>query len=158
MNPHDAIATARRLTQSGASLPTQVDLRRAVSTACYALFHCLAGTAADLLTDSRRDPEWQQIYRALEHGKVRSACRQQEAMRAFPMDIRSFAKEFIALQAARHRADYAHDGRYSEANVLALVEAAAGAIDRFERASARYRRRFAVHVLFKRRQSQEIST
>ena len=155
MNPRDAIATARRLTQSGAS---QADLRRAVSTAYYALFHCLAGTAADLLTGSHRDPEWHQIYRALEHGKVRSACRQQEAMRAFPTEIRIFAKKFAALQDARHWADYAHDGRYSEAGVLALVEAAAGAIDRFEQASARQRRRFAIHVLFKRRPPQEVST
>ena len=43
MIPHDLIQTARRLTESGAVQPTQADLRRAVSTAYYALFHCLAG-------------------------------------------------------------------------------------------------------------------
>ena len=50
VNPRDLIQTARRLTESGAAQPTQADLRRAVSTAYYALFHCLAATVADLLT------------------------------------------------------------------------------------------------------------
>ena len=39
MNSHDLIETARRLTADGAALPTQADLRRAISTAYYALFH-----------------------------------------------------------------------------------------------------------------------
>lgn len=51
MNPHDLIETARRLAGAnpGQPTPTQADLRRTVSTAYYALFHCLAGAAADLL-------------------------------------------------------------------------------------------------------------
>ena len=75
MNPRDLIQTARRLAESGAAQPTKADLRRAVSTAYYALFHCLTAAAADLLTGARPDsPEWRQVYRALEHGKARSAC------------------------------------------------------------------------------------
>ena len=88
VNPHDLVQTARRLVESGAPQPTQADLRRAVSTAYYALFHCLAGTAADLLTGASRGKEWHQVYRALEHGKARDACRQQAAMRTFPKEIR----------------------------------------------------------------------
>ena len=154
MNPRDSLATARRLTESGASPPTQADLCRAVSTAYYAVFHCLASTAADLLTDSSRGPEWHQVYRALEHGKARSACRQQEAMRALPMDIRSFAETFVTLQKARHEADYAPESRSLKLDVLTLIDAAEDAIDRFEQAAAHHRRRFAVHVLlFKRRQA-----
>ena len=45
MNARDLIQTARRLTESGAAQPMQADLSRAVSTACYALFHCLAGAS-----------------------------------------------------------------------------------------------------------------
>ena len=72
MNSRDLIETARRLADSAVVLPTQTDLRRAVSAAYYALFHCLARTAADLLTGSSTDsPEWHQVYRALEHGKAR---------------------------------------------------------------------------------------
>ena len=153
MDPHDLIETARRLAQPGAAQPTQADLRRAVSTAYYALFHCLAAAAADLLTgSSSRGPEWHQVYRALEHGKAKRACRQQGALRAFPMEIRSFAKAFVELQDARHEADYALDGQYLKPDVLAIIIRAGEAIDRFEQADVRHRRGFAVHVLFKRRQ------
>ena len=153
MDPHDLIETARRLAQPGAAQPTQADLRRAVSTVYYALFHCLAATAADLLTgSSSRGPEWHQVYRALEHGKAKRACRQQEAMQAFPMEIRSFAKAFVELQGARHEADYALEGQYLKPDVLAIITRAEETIGRFEQADVRHRRSFAVHVLFKRRQ------
>ena len=152
VNPRDLIQTARRLTESGAPQPTQADLRRAISTAYYALFHCLSGTAADLLTGaSPGSPEWQQVYRALEHGKARGACQQHGALRAFPMEIRRFAEAFVELQKARQQADYAHEGQYSKLRVLAMIDAAEDAIVQFEQAEARHRRSFAVHVLFKRR-------
>ena len=152
VNPRDLIQTARRLTGSGAPQPTQADLRRAVSTAYYALSHCLAGTAADLLTGASRDPEWHQVYRALEHGKARSACRQQGVMRTFPLEVHSFAKALVDLQDARHQADYSLEGQCSKQEVFVTIDVAENAIDRFEQADARHRRAFAVHVLFKRRQ------
>ena len=152
VTPRDLIQTARRLAQPGAAQPTQADLHRAISTAYYALFHCLAAAAADLLTGSSRSPEWHQVYRALEHGKARSACQQQGAMRAFPMEIRSFAKAFVDLQGARHEADYALEDQYSKPDVLAIINRAEGVINEFEQGDVRHRRGFAVHVLFKRRQ------
>ena len=120
MNPRDLIETARRLTQPAAAQPTQADLR-AVSTAYYALFHCLAAAAADLLTGSDRSPEWRQVYRALEHGKAERACRQQGALGAFAIEIHSFAKVFVDLWEARHEADYALEGEYSKPDVLAII-------------------------------------
>ena len=151
MNPRDLLETARRLAHPGAAQPTQADLRRAVSMAYYALFHCLAAAAADLLTGSDRSPEWRQVYRALEHGKARSACQQQGALRAFPVEIRNFAETFVDLQEARHEADYALEGEYSKPDVLAIITRAEEAIDRCEQADVRHRRGFAVHVLFERR-------
>ena len=152
MNPRDLISTARCLVGPGAPQPTQADLRRAVSTAYYALFHCLAAAAADLLTGGDRVPEWHQVYRALEHGKARIACQQQGVMRAFPTEIRDFAEVFVDLQKARQQADYALDGEYSKLDVRAMINAVEDAIERFEQANARHRRGFVVHVLFKRRQ------
>ena len=154
MNPHDLIETARRLAQSPAAEPTQTDLRRALSTAYYALFHCLSASAADLLTgDGVRGPEWHQVYRALEHGKAKRACRQQQALRAFPSEIHSFAETFVELQGVRHEADYALEGEYLRPNVLAIINTAEDAINEFGQADIRHRRGFAVHVLFKRRQA-----
>ena len=152
MNPRDLIETARRLAPPGAAQSTQADLRRAVSTAYYALFHCLAAAAADLLTGSDRSSEWHQVYRALEHGKAKRACRQQGALQAFPMEIRRFAEMFVDLQEARHEADYALEGEYSKPDVLAIINRAGNAINEFEQAGVRHRRGFTVHVLFKRRQ------
>ena len=43
MKPLDLIEAARDMTESGRGRPTQAKLRRAVSTAYYAMFHCLAG-------------------------------------------------------------------------------------------------------------------
>ena len=155
MDPRDLIETARRLAEPGAAQPTQADLRRAVSTAYYALFHCLSAAAADLLTGSgSRGPEWHQVYRALEHGKAKRACRQQGALQTYPTEIRNFAETFVELQGARHEADYALEGEYLMSDVLAIIDTAEDAINEFEQADVRRRRGFAVHVLFKRRQPQ----
>ena len=54
MNSRDLILTARGLTELSPRRPNQANLRRAVSTAYYAVFHCLAGTAANLLVGRSR--------------------------------------------------------------------------------------------------------
>ena len=151
MNSRDLIATARGLTAISRRRPSQASLRRAVSTAYYAMFHCLAGAAADLLIGRRRSPAWHQVYRALEHGKTRNACRHQQAMQGFPPEIRDFANTFTVLQDARHQADYALEGRYDKLDVLEAIDRAENAIVQFEQADIQHRRGFAAHVLFRRR-------
>lgn len=151
MNSPDLIETARGLTRLSPRRPTQANLRRAVSTAYYAVFHCLAGAAADILMGKRRGEEWHQVYRALEHAGARNACRNMGVMRRFPSEVQDFADTFVALQKARQRADYALDGRYYKLEVLAEIDAAERAIARLAGAAVQQRRRFAAHVLFKQR-------
>ena len=151
MNSHDLIETARGLTELSPRRPSQANLRRALSTAYYATFHCLAATIADALMGKDRGDAWHQTYRALEHGSARRACKNMQVMREFPSEVQSFAETFSNLQRARHQADYALDGRYDKPSVLANIEAAADAIACLEAADIRHRRRFAAHVLFKRR-------
>ena len=98
-----------------------------------------------------RSDAWHQAYRALEHGGARKACQNMRAMREFPPEIQGFAKTFSDLQSARQRADYALDGRYYKADVLAEIGTAETAIAWLEGADIQNRRRFAAHVLFKRR-------
>ena len=95
------------LMEAGRAPPAQARLRRAVSTAYYAMFHCLAASAADLFIGTERSPAWQRAYRALEHGKARTACRQVWTRREFPAEIRDSAEAFVELQRARQQADYA---------------------------------------------------
>ena len=151
MKPLDLIEAARDLTESGRGRPTQARLRRAVSTAYYAMFHCLAGCVANLIIGRVRKPAWHQTYRALEHGKARNACEDKGAMAAFPQEVCNFADTFVALQRARQQADYALDGRYDKPDVLAAIDRAERSIVRFEQADVRHRRAFVAHVLFKRR-------
>lgn len=151
MKSNDLIETARGLTELSRRRPTQANLRRAVSTAYYAVFHCLAGTAADTLMGKGRNDAWHHVYRALEHTSARNACRNMGVMRGFPSAIQEFADTFLALQKARHQADYALDARYFKLEVLAEIDSAEMAIQRLEDADVQHRRRFSAHVLFRRR-------
>ena len=151
MNARDLIETAHGLTELSPRRPTQANLRRAQSTAYYAVFHCLAATNANALMGKGRGEAWHQTYRALEHGSARRACQNTRAMREFPPELQDFAKAFNDLQSARHQADYAFDGRYNKPDVLARIGRAEMAIGWLEGADVQHRRRFAAHVLFKRR-------
>ena len=152
MKPLDLIETARGLTESGPGDPTQARLRRAVSTAYYAVFHCLAATTADLFIGRQRTPAWHRVHRAVEHGRVRNACREARAMREFPVEIRNFAKTFVELQIARQQADYAlHPEAYTKSDVLVYVASAEWAIGELDQADIGARRGFAAHVLFRQR-------
>ena len=155
MKPLDLIEAARDMTASGRGRPTQAKLRRPISNAYYAMFHCLAGCAANLLIGRTREPAWHQTYRALEHGKARHACEDKGPMAAFPQEVRRFAKAFVILQKARQQADYALDGRYDKLTVLGAIDMAQRAIAQFEQADAQHRRAFVAHALFKRRSSDE---
>ena len=151
MTPSNLIATAFSLADTGRrGRPRQTDLRRAVSTAYYALFHCLAASCADLLVGGsgadRSKPAWEQTYRALEHGIARQRCRA-GTIRKFPPAIREFARVFLDLQGKRHQADYASVGDFPKRIVLQDIGYVADAIAGFQQAPAKDRRAFAVYLL-----------
>lgn len=151
MNPFDFLATARDLSGLGArGRPRQSNLRRAVSTAYYALFHCLANTCADMLVGAaganRSRSAWTQTYRGLEHGFVRQRC-QHPRVSGFPPEVQYFARTFVESQRQRHLADYDPDISFTRADAAQLINLAEDAIVRFLQAPARDRRAFAVYVL-----------
>ena len=151
MTSKDLMEVARVLAESGHA-PTQASLRRAVSTAYYAMFHCLAAAAADLFIGTVRQPAWHRTYRALEHGRARSACRQAQTMREFPAAIRDFAKAFAVMQIERQKADYALDTPiYQMSDVQDQVASAGLAIRHFGQATMEAKRGFIAHVLFRQR-------
>ena len=151
MDPRDLIKTARGMAVLGPQQPTQADLRRAISTAYYALFHCLALSGADLLIGAERDSAWHQVYRALEHGKTVRICDDDQRMAEFPESIREFAAAFVFLQRERQQADYALEVWYNEAFVLENIDRAEKAISHYERAGVQDRRRFVALALFRQR-------
>ena len=97
MNSRDL--TARGLMEISSRRPSQANLRRAFSAAYYAVFHFLAGTAANLLVGRSRGYAWR--WRALEHGKAKNACGREKAIKRFQPGIQCFAETFVILQDAR---------------------------------------------------------
>ena len=157
MKSLDLIETARGLATLPPRRPGQAEanFRRALSTAYYAMFHCLAGDAANLIIGKKRSLYWHRVHRALEHRKIREACQNKKAMEAFPREIHDFAEIFVVLQKMRQRADYALDDNpedpYYETEVLALINTAEFSIRQFEQADVQHRRNFVAYVLFKAR-------
>ena len=108
MNPLDFLETAHDLATSSARRPRQTNLRRAVSTTYYALFHCLAKCCADMVVggagSDRSRPAWRQTYRALGHGTARKRCEHRKNIRQYPAEIQDLAKSADRLLQARTRA------------------------------------------------------
>jgi hypothetical protein len=111
----DLIEQAEHLAKREPTKPRQASLRRAISTAYYALFHMLIGDAALKLVPN--SPVWlrDQARRAFAHGEMRNAC---EAFSKSPKayshllvspleaELQSIATAFIRQQQIRHAADY----------------------------------------------------
>lgn len=156
MNPDDLLNIAENLASGsiGPRLgrPRQTELRRAVSATYYALFHTLAINSADLLvgnrTSTRTRQAWRQVYRALDHGRAKRQCTNQQTLNRFPQEIQKFADHFVMLQAQRHMADYDPLEQFSRSSVSQLVEETKSAITEFQTVDSDDRRAFAVFVLF----------
>ena len=151
MRALDLIQTSRDLTKAtrARGRPRQSNLRRAVSTTYYAIFHCLARSCADTIVrgTDRSQPAWRQAYRALDHGTVKRRCDHQGTIKRFPQEIHDFANVLVDLQAKRHSADYDPDASFRKSEVLQDIDEAAEVIRCFGEASLKDRRAFAVYVL-----------
>lgn len=149
----DLLKTARLLTAATQGKPRQADLRRAVSTAYYALFHTIARQAADIFAttgENQSHPAWVQVYRSLDHGTAKEACKQAPGL-GFPPAIRTCANSFITLQEERHQADYNPDYRTTRADAQTRVDEAEAAIAALNAASPKDRRAFLIHLIIKKR-------
>lgn len=155
MLPDDLLKTAERLVDSGPGKPKQSDLRRAVSTTYFAMFHTLAKCCADVVvgsSGSQRSPEaWQQVYRALEHGFAKNSCSNKMMMSKFPREIQDFAHAFVEMQIKRHQADYDPNEKFFKSAVLVDIGLIELIIQSFKRAALKDKRAFAVLVLLKSR-------
>ncbi|MBI4905104.1 MAG: hypothetical protein HY820_15830 [Acidobacteria bacterium] len=119
---------------------TQADLRRAVSTAYYALFHLLVEDAGQRWRGASL-PASTGIERALDHGPMRSASDRFKAThwtdwhgisQPIPQQLRRVASTFGDLQDARHRADYANNVHWSIFEVDRFLVAASEAFRDWE--------------------------
>ncbi len=158
MNPHDLLKAAYQLAlEPSVGRPRQANLRRAISTAYYALFHSIANCCADMLAGSTRanrsQRAWRQTYRALEHGHAKNQCMNQSVISRFPPEIQDFGEVFTDMQGARHIADYDPDPEqsFTRDSVLQRIAESERAILRFENTPISDRRAFAIYVLLRLR-------
>lgn len=135
--------------------PTQAHLRRATSTAYYALFHTLCRTCADLLIGANKAKRsrgaWRQVYRALEHKFSKQACRNKKIISLFPDAIQDFADTYVTMQTKRHEADYDPYLRLTKSEVFADIAIVKQVIGAFNAEPKKDRRAFATYVILKQR-------
>jgi uncharacterized protein (UPF0332 family) len=105
----DLLEQAYHLARRERTKPRQASLRRAISTAYYALFHLLVREATG---NWKRNVQRMRLARSFEHGKMKKASEviihakfhSQNARSV--ADLKSLARTFVRLQDSRHLADY----------------------------------------------------
>jgi hypothetical protein len=142
INPQHLLDLAKRLIGIAPGA-VEADLRRGISSAYYALFHLLI---QETMTSVVIDPSFRpKVARALQHGAMRSVCDKynpakpdsagqfiaQEGhgfpQQVIPAELRLVASTFIALYAAREKADYDDAVTVQHTEALALVQQAEAA-------------------------------
>jgi hypothetical protein len=141
---HDELLNqAERLTQLEPKHPRQASLRRATSTAYYALFHLLIHEATTKLVT---DPGLRTLVaRAFGHGEMKQACEQFRDDKKVPAhlktvcpptlpdDLKTVADAFVRLQEARHEADYDVSRTFNRPDTVALLQTARTAFEAWGR-------------------------
>jgi hypothetical protein len=144
-DPSDLIAVARLL--SAQSPSTDAQLRRAVSTAYYAVFHTILRAAARRFIGVGHEASaaYTLIYRGFEHGRIKAVCVALSAPRlndklrfslgksAVSQEMRDFASAFPSLQDARHLADYHPSTQFLPSDASSIIDGAELAMDAFDR-------------------------
>lgn len=154
INHSHLLATAIDLVSPRQGRPRMANLRRAISSIYYAMFHCMASNNADRLVGSstiaRDKPVWVQTYRALEHRTARNRCKD-EMVNQFPLGIRDFAEVFETMHELRETADYNPEALFSVDEVWYWLEVVYSVIKRFEATPSQHRRAFAAYLLLPKR-------
>ena len=138
----DLLEQAEFLARREKRRPRQASLRRAVSTAYYALFHLLVADAASRLV---KDQHLQRLVaRAFEHGEMRKAAIAFASSNlppylaaiaggAVPQDLIDVASAFVDLQEARHEADYNLASTFRRTRVQGHVDRVRKAFESWDR-------------------------
>lgn len=154
IDPQELIDTCYKLVpQAADSPPSEADMRRAISTAYYAVFHTLAASNAELIAGQPQSNisayAWERVYRRLDHGRARNNLR--GVLNRLSQDGAEFARAFIELLDQRQQADYDPNAPINLSDTLNRIALAETAIRRFARLPQEERRLLAAQSLFDRR-------
>src|ERR1700678_2198186 len=112
--PEDLLQQAYDLANKEPTDPKQASLRRAISTAYYALFHLLVDEAVSKWAVERQRSI---LARTFDHGKMKGICSDVlEAAKGggnVSPELGTVSRNFIQLQQHRHTADYDNSRQWS---------------------------------------------
>lgn len=167
LNPDHLLDQASRLTAApaGGGAPRQADLRRAISSAYYAVFHAILTEAADDFVGRRKRHtlRYALVYRSIDHSSLRDICGEvakdtlpakflkYEPEGGFGPDLHALATAVIELREKRHEADYDPLFRASMSDAVFAVATARTALDRFRSANRAKRKAFLSLAVFRPR-------
>jgi uncharacterized protein (UPF0332 family) len=133
----DLLDQARRLATLDARRPKQANLRRAISSAYYAIFHFLVDESCrQFFGTQHTQAAYRHILgRSFEHWTVNEACvsfrggtlksavaKGLPASFTIPLEVKDIASPFALAQELRHSADYDRTERFARSDVLLLVD------------------------------------
>jgi uncharacterized protein (UPF0332 family) len=116
----DLLEQANHLANREPKRPRQASLRRAVSTAYYALFHLLV---ADAISHWNKPQQRAQMARGFEHTAMKDASKKIAGKDFRNSDpgmvghLRTVAAAFVNMQQFRHAADYSHATKWAKTEV-----------------------------------------
>ena len=162
INPDHLFEQAVSLISAEAGRPRQVNVRRAVSAAYYAIFHAIVTAAADQFigVTNREESRYGLVYRSVDHGWLRKLCEEVQKSTlsvrfrsyappaGFGADMVAFAAAVLELQLRRHAADYDVMIRMNRSEAVFAIAAAKAALSRFSAASPPERLAFLSLLLF----------
>ncbi len=163
LNPDHLLDQADRLTAPpGVGAPRQADLRRAISSAYYGVFHAVVTEAADTFVGKtlRHTPRYELVYRSVHHRSLREVCEDvvkpklpAKYLRYVPKggfgpDLIALATAVTELQEKRHSADYDPLFRVRTSDAVLAVATGRTALVRLRSANRTRRKAFLSLVVF----------
>jgi hypothetical protein len=147
--PEHLFEQADRLISGRKGRPRQTDIRRAISSAYYGLFHAIITAAADQYVGgtNRHTSRYGLVYRSVNHEWLRDLCKEVQKptvsdkfkphvpSNGFGADIVAFATAVRELQQKRHTAYYDVMIRTNRSDAVLAIRTARAALMRFNNAS-----------------------
>lgn len=160
---------AKRLADEAQS---QIDLRRAVSNAYYAVFHELCSMAAEMVVGDGNDLKraWLQAYRSLDHKPLKNRLlkvwkfselsdEKKEKRQAdntdlnFPSEVTDVADSFASLQNERHEADYNPQQRFNREEVVLSIGSAQQCLVNLRRLEEKHKKALVTFICLQDRRA-----
>jgi uncharacterized protein (UPF0332 family) len=157
----DLLETARKLASAMSRDTSKSDANRAVSSAYYAAFACLATIVANSLAgqlslEGLNKRAWVRAYRSIDHKSARDAFLSATSLEEFKDlgDLKAAAIAFQRLQTARESADYDPLDNFSPDQARALILEAEFVVDQLQNADPQSIGILVVEIVLRSKQRQ----